>query len=152
MIKVQEEIFDPAALLEGFVAGARRAGAIVSFVGLVRPDNDGGNVARLELQHHPRLTETVISGIAADARDRFGLADHCIVHRYGALSPGEPIVFVAAAAPHRRAAFEAVDYMMDRLKTEAPFWKCEQRDDGRHWLEARSGDHTDAARWKVAGE
>lgn len=150
MIAVQNATFNPAALLAEFVAKAEGAGAIASFTGLVRAENDGAAVSNLELQHHPRLTEKVMMAIAGDAVTRFGLADLWVVHRYGALAPGEPIVFVAAAAGHRRAAFDAVDYVMDRLKTEAPFWKREQRDDGFRWLEARASDHADAGRWKLA--
>lgn len=147
MIEVQADPFDAAALLADFSAGAAGAGAIVSFTGLVRDHNDGAAVSRLELQYHPRLTGQVIAGIATDAVARFELTDVAIVHRHGALVPGEAILFVAAAAPHRRAAFDAVDYMMDRLKTEAPFWKREQRSDGAHWLEARDSDRADRRRW-----
>ena len=130
-----------------FLARAAGAGAIASFTGLVRGENDGAAVSGLELDHHPRLTEQAIAGIDADAVARFELTGIVIVHRHGALAPGEAIVFVAAAAPHRRAAFDAVDYVMDRLKTEAPFWKREQRSDGAHWLEARDSDRKARARW-----
>lgn len=147
MIAVQAEPFDAAALLADFSARAGGAGAIASFTGLVRSENDGAAVSGLELDHHPRLTEQAMAGIGADAVARFALADIAIVHRHGALAPGEAIVFVAAAAPHRRAAFDAVDYVMDRLKTEAPFWKREQRGDGAHWLEARASDQKARARW-----
>jgi molybdopterin synthase catalytic subunit len=147
MIRVLAEPFDVAALLADFSARAVGAGAIVSFTGLVRGENDGAAVSGLELDHHPRLTERALTGIGADAVVRFGLTDIAIVHRHGALMPGEAIVFVAAAAPHRRAAFDAVDYVMDRLKTEAPFWKREQRGDGAHWLEARDSDQEARARW-----
>src|SRR6185503_2907596 len=147
MIAVQAEPFDAAALLADFSARAGGAGAIASFTGLVRSENDGAAVSGLELDHHPRLTQRTLAGIEADAVARFALTDIFIVHRHGALAPGEAIVFVAAAAPHRRAAFEAVDYVMERLKTEAPFWKCEQRGDGAHWLEARDSDREARARW-----
>lgn len=147
MIAVQAEPFDSAQLLADFSARAAGAGAIASFVGLVRGENDGAQVCGLELDHHPRLTEQVIAGIEADAVARFALTDVAIVHRHGALVPGEAIVFVAASAPHRRAAFDAVDYVMDRLKTEAPFWKREQRSDGEHWLDARDSDRKARARW-----
>jgi molybdopterin synthase catalytic subunit len=149
MIAVQAEPFDPAALLSDFTAGAGGAGAIVSFTGLVRGANDGAPVSGLDLDHHPRLTERALAGIGADAAGRFALSGVCIVHRHGALAPGEAIVFVAAAAPHRRAAFDGVDYMMDRLKTEAPFWKRELRPDGAQWLEARASDHEDRRRWEA---
>ena len=149
MIAVQAEPFDAAALLADFSARAAGAGAVASFTGLVRNENDGAAVTELELDHHPRLTERAIAGIGADAVARFALKDVAIVHRYGALIPGETIVFVAAAAAHRRAAFDAVDYVMDRLKTDVPFWKREQRSDGAHWLEARDGDHADRRRWEA---
>lgn len=148
MIAVQAEPFDAAALLADFSARAAGAGAIASFTGLVRSENDGAAVSSLELDHHPRLTEQALAGIEADAVARFELTDVAIVHRHGALAPGEAIVFVVAAAPHRRAAFNAVDYVMDRLKTEAPFWKREQRSDGVHWLEARASDYADRSRWE----
>jgi len=147
MISVQAEPFDAAALLADFSGRAAGAGAIASFTGLVRSENDGAVVSGLELDHHPRLTERAIAGIESDAVARFTLTDILIVHRHGALAPGESIVFVAAAAPHRRAAFDAVDYVMDRLKTEAPFWKRERRGDGAHWLEARDSDRKARARW-----
>ncbi|HMG47960.1 MAG TPA: molybdenum cofactor biosynthesis protein MoaE [Allosphingosinicella sp.] len=147
MIAVQAEPFDAAALLADFAARAAGAGAIASFTGLVRSENDGAAVSGLELDHHPRLTEQAMAGIGADAVARFELTEIAIVHRHGTLAPGEAIVFVAAAAPHRRAAFDAVDYVMDRLKTEAPFWKREQRSDGAHWLEARDSDRKARARW-----
>ena len=147
MISVQADPFDAAALLADFSARAAGAGAVATFTGLVRGANDGAAVSGLELDHHPRLTERAIAGIGADAVARFALQDVAIVHRFGALMPGEAIVFVAAAAPHRAAALDAVDYVMDRLKTEAPFWKREQRDDGAHWLEARDSDHEARRRW-----
>jgi molybdopterin synthase catalytic subunit len=147
MIAVQADPFDAAARLADCSARAAGAGAVATFTGLVRGENDGEAVSGLELDHHPRLTERAIAGIGADAVARFALQDVAIVHRFGALMPGEAIVFVAAAAPHRAAAFDAVDYVMDRLKTEAPFWKREQRDDGAHWLEARDSDHEARRRW-----
>jgi molybdopterin synthase catalytic subunit len=147
MIAVQAEPFDATVLLADFSTRVAGAGAIASFTGLVRNENDGAAVVGLELDHHPRLTAQAIAGIHADAVARFALIDMLIVHRHGALVPGDTIVFVAAAAHHRRAAFDAVDYVMDRLKTEAPFWKREQRGDGAHWLEARDSDHEDRSRW-----
>ena len=147
MIRVQTEPFDTARLLADFGGQAAGAGAIASFTGLVRSENDGATVSGLELDHHPRLTERALAGIGADAVARFELTEIAIVHRHGALAPGEAIVFVAAAAVHRRAAFDAVDYVMDRLKTDVPFWKREQRSDGAHWLDARDSDREARARW-----
>jgi molybdopterin synthase catalytic subunit len=119
---------------------------------LVRKETGGAAVRCLELDHHPRLTERALAGVEADAVARFELTEFAIVHRHGAVAPGEAIVFVAAAAAHRRAAFTAVDYAMDRLKTDVPFWKREQRSDGAHWLEARDSDHADRRRWETDGQ
>ena len=149
MIALRAEPFDPSALLADFSARAGGAGAIASFTGLVRNETDGATVLGLELDHHPRLAESALAEVGADAARRFGLVEIAIVHRHGALAPGEAIVFVAAAARHRRAAFDAVDYVMDRLKTDVPFWKREQRGDGAHWLEARDSDHADRRRWEA---
>ncbi|MCA1653733.1 MAG: molybdenum cofactor biosynthesis protein MoaE [Sphingomicrobium sp.] len=146
MILVTADPIDPAALLAGFSAEHPQAGAIVSFVGQVR----GGEATALHLDHHPRFTAKVIEQIASDARARFAIADCLVVHRHGDLLPGEPIVVVAAASDHRRAAFEAVDYLLDRLKTEAPLWKREQRASGAQWIEARPSDLADRARWEAA--
>jgi molybdopterin synthase catalytic subunit len=151
MIALQAEPFDASALLADLSARSAGAGAIASFLGLVRSENDGGAVLGLELDHHPRLTEQALADLEADAARRFELLEIAIVHRHGALAPGEAIVFVAAAAHHRRAAFDAVDYVMDRLKTDVPFWKRERRDDGAHWLEARPSDHEDRRRWETEG-
>jgi molybdopterin synthase catalytic subunit len=142
---ISAEPIDPAALLDSFTREVADAGAVASFTGLVRSDD--GAVSDLWLDHHPVLTEQVISEIAAETESRFGATVH-ITHRVGGVPAGEPIVFVAAAARHRRAAFEAVDYMMDRLKTDAPFWKREQRGDTAVWIEARPQDHLDRARWE----
>jgi molybdopterin synthase catalytic subunit len=147
MIRVQAEPFDAGAELAAFVAAAAGAGAVASFVGLVRPESAGEIVSGLELEHYPAFTERAVAAIGEDARMRFGLSGLLIVHRCGAIAPGEPIVFVAAAAAHRRAAFDAVDYMMDRLKTEAPFWKREHGADGPRWIEPRDSDLEDKARW-----
>jgi molybdopterin synthase catalytic subunit len=145
MIRIGAEPFEPAAELAAFTARVPGAGAIASFTGLVR--GESGRVYGLDLDHYPALTEGAVAAIGDEARARFGLDGLVIVHRHGALAPGEPIVFVAAAAAHRRAAFEAVDYMMDRLKTEAPFWKREHGPDGSRWIEARDADLRDRARW-----
>jgi molybdopterin synthase catalytic subunit len=148
MISVQAEAFDPGVEHARLARACPQAGAIASFVGLVRPASAGDSVNLLELEHHPTFTLKVIEAIAADCRARFELLGLAIVHRYGSLEPGEPIVFVATAAPHRRAALDAVDYLMDRLKTEAPFWKREHGPGGARWIEARPEDHSDRARWE----
>ena len=146
MIRVHEEIFDPGAELDRFTRAQSDAGTIVSFLGVVRSEAQA--VTRLELQHYPGFTEREIAKIAADAQRSFAIAEPLIIHRFGTLLPGEPIVLVAAASRHRREAFNAADYLMDRLKTEAPFWKREIGPDGARWIEARSEDHHDRNRWE----
>ncbi|CAA9524234.1 MAG: Molybdopterin synthase catalytic subunit MoaE [uncultured Sphingomonadaceae bacterium] len=147
MIRVQEEPFDASAELARLAERAPSAGAVAAFIGLVRPASGEDAVTRLELQHHPRFTLQTVEAIGEDGRRRFGLQAMTIIHRYGILDPGEAIVFVAAAAEHRRAAFDAVDYLMDRLKTEAAFWKREHGSAGARWIEARADDHADRRRW-----
>jgi molybdopterin synthase catalytic subunit len=137
--------FEPERELAGF--SAEGAGAVVSFTGLARGETwDGAKVNGLYLDHHPRLTEKSLRDIAASA-ERFGVDAVRIVHRCGAIAPGEAIVFVAAAARHRRAAFEAVDCLMDALKTDAVFWKREDGVDGARWIEPTEADRADRARW-----
>ena len=147
MISVQTEPFDPGALLTRFSAGRTDAGGIVSFTGVARAATDGKAVATLELDAFPGFTDTVIAQMADEARARFAVQDLMVVHRYGPIAPGEAIVFVACAAEHRRAAFEAADFLMDKLKTQAPFWKKESGPDGERWIEPREPDYQDAARW-----
>lgn len=139
------EPIDPAALLAAFKRRAEGVGAIVSFTGVVRGE-DG--VSELWFDHHSTLTEASIAAIAADTRARVAVDDLLIVHRIGGVGAGEAVVFVAAAAGHRRAAFDAVDQAMDRLKTDAILWKRETRPDGTRWVEARDQDHADRARWE----
>ena len=149
MIALAPDPIDPASLLAAFIAEAAGAGAIASFTGLVRDAHDGQPVEALWLDHHERITEQVIVEIGDTTRARFALTALAIVHRVGAVAAGQAVVFVAAAAPHRRAAFDAVDFIMDRLKTDAPLWKRETRSDGDHWIEARPDDHRDRARWEA---
>lgn len=143
-IRVQPDDFDPG--LEIAQLGAQ-AGAVVSFTGLVRADNFGDRLISMTLEHFPGMTERELERIANEARARWELLGVTIVHRYGELKPGEKIVLVVTAASHRRAAFEAAEYLMDYLKTSAPFWKQELRQSGEHWIEARSSDDDAAARW-----
>jgi molybdopterin synthase catalytic subunit len=140
--------FDPADRLARFTAGAAGAGAIVSFTGLARgTGQDGRLLDALVLETYRGVTLASMEAIVADAGRRFAISHADVVHRYGSIAPGEPIVFVATAAAHRRAAFEAADYLMDRLKTDAVFWKREEGPDGSHWIEPTGADATDAARW-----
>ena len=139
---------DPQRELAALLAVATDEGAVVSFVGLARPsDAEGGAVDRLILDHHPRLTEKSLQEIASEARDRFAVSHVRVVHRCGDVPAGEAIVFAGAAARHRRAAFEAADYLMDRLKTDAMFWKKEVGEAGSTWIEPTEQDLSDRARW-----
>lgn len=148
MIGLATGSIDPPGLLAKFIDSAKGAGGIASFTGVVRSANEGGTVEQLWLDHHEQLTPAALERIASEATARFGLIDIHIVHRVGAVAPGQPIVFIAAAAPHRRAAFDAVDYAMDRIKTDAPLWKRETRDGADHWIESRPPDHAARARWE----
>ena len=148
MVRLEPEELRPAEELERFIATLAGDGAVVSFVGLARPaDATGEAVTGLFLDAYPGMTEKSLDAIAADALERFAVSAVHIVHRRGAVAPGAPIVFAAAAAPHRRTAFEAGDYLMDRLKTDAVFWKREQRLDGASWIEPSEADRADRARW-----
>ena len=141
-VLVQEHPFDQSALLDGFGQGS---GAVVTFTGLVR--GDGGLVA-LDIEHYPGMTERALTDHAQAASDRFGLTDALIVHRHGLLRVGEPIMMVATAARHRRAAFQAADFLMDWLKSRAPFWKREIGPGGPgDWVAARDDDEDALNRW-----
>lgn len=150
MIRVQAESFDAGALLTGFTApdapaGGAEAGAVATFLGRVR--DDGGQVQALTLEHYPGMTEKSLAALEAEARRRWPLADVLIVHRHGRLVPGDPIVFVATASSHRAAAFDACAFLVDWLKTKAPFWKLEEGPGGAHWVEAKASDDAAAAGW-----
>ena len=145
MITLTQEPFEPGALLTAFCAGRDETGAVASFTGLARAEK--GAALALELEAYPGFTDTAIVAFADDAKTRFGLQDYAIVHRVGRIAPGEAIVFVATAAVHRRAAFEACDFLMDYLKSRAPFWKKEHGPDGERWIEPTAQDTTDAQRW-----
>ena len=145
MVRLQAEPFDPGALLGGFCRDRLETGGVVSFTGLAR--GGAGAVTCLELEVYEGFTDQEIERMAAAARARFGLQDLMIVHRIGPIAPGEAIVFVATAATHRRAAFEAADHLMDYLKTRAPFWKKEHGPDGARWIEPSERDQADARRW-----
>jgi molybdopterin synthase catalytic subunit len=140
MIRVQPEDFDPGAELERLRAlTGGQAGAVVSFTGLVRDLNEGAAIQRMTLEHYPGMTEKALEKITAEARERWDLLATLIIHRVGALTPNERIVFVAAASAHRKQAFRACEFMIDALKTQAPFWKREQTPGGERWVEAREG-------------
>lgn len=142
------EPFDPASLLKDFNDALSGAGAVVSFTGHARPTTKGGApLEALVLESYRGVTHASMEAIAADAAARFDISECMVVHRAGRISPGEAIVFVATASAHRRAAFEAADYLMDRLKTEAVFWKREEGSDGASWIEPSARDHEAANRW-----
>ena len=143
-VRLTETGFSPADELDVFARAHDASGAIASFTGQVRP---GGGVLALELTHYAPLTLPGMEKIAQEAQNRFTLEGLLALHRVGKMLPGEPIVMVAAAAAHRRGAIQAVDFMMDHLKSAAWFWKREQRSDGWHWISPRSVDHADLARW-----
>ena len=145
MIRVQREDFDIGAEIARLKAGRSDIGAIVTFTGTVR-DQDGA-VAAMTLEHYPGMTEAELARIEAEACARFALQASLIVHRYGTLKPGDNIVLVATASEHREAAFEAARFLMDYLKTRAPFWKREDGPSGTRWVEAEAGDETATARW-----
>lgn len=148
MIRVQSEPFDPHAEAAAFQKGRSDAGALATFVGSVRDSAHGAEVAALELEHYSGFTEKQIAAIEADACARFDVIDTLVIHRFGRMLPGEAIVFVAALSKHRREALQAVDYLMDRLKTDAPFWKKEHRPAGAEWIEPRSDDRAARAKWE----
>ena len=143
-VRVQREDFDLGAELAGLRAGRTDVGALVSFTGLVR---DGGGLESLELEHYPGMTEKALEEIEAEAHRRWTLEATLIVHRYGRLEAGDRIVLVAVGSPHRDAAFEACEFLVDWLKTKAPFWKLEETPAGEQWVEAHEGDDAAAARW-----
>lgn len=144
-VAVQSAPFDPGAEVSAFTAGVRGAGAVVSFTGLVR--DEGGKLSAMEIEHYPGMTETAISGIAAEAAARWSLADVLVIHRHGRLIPGEAIMMVATAAPHRGDAFAAAEFLMDYLKSRAPFWKKEIGADGAEWVAAKVSDEDALKRW-----
>lgn len=143
-IRVTDAVFSPGAVLDGFAQGRTDIGAIVSFTGVVR---DTGGVARMEIEHYPGMTEKAIRAHAADAAERFGLDACLVIHRYGTMRPGDHIMMVATAARHRVAAFEAAEYLMDYLKSRAPFWKKEFTKDGAEWVAAKAEDEDALKRW-----
>jgi molybdopterin synthase catalytic subunit len=144
-IRLTEAPFDPGVELTAFAAGRTETGAMATFTGIARAE--AGATAILELEAYPGFTEAEIGKIADQARGRWALHDLMIIHRVGRIAPGEPIVFVATAAGHRRAAFEACDFLMDYLKSKAPFWKKEHGPDGPRWIEPTAQDHADRERW-----
>lgn len=152
MISITETPFDPVHALRDFTTSSKGAGGIVSFTGHVRGEAKAGPIETLYLEAYAPMTEQGIEAAAAEANARWPLIDLVIIHRIGEMTPGDPIVFVAASAIHRRAAFEATDFLMDYLKTKAIFWKKETGPNGARWIEPRPEDYSDSARWAKNGE
>ena len=149
MLRISSATLDSAALLKAFEQDVGNAGGIVSFSGRVRSEAQAGKVTGLHLQAYSPMTETGIEAAMSEARQRWPLTHSLVAHRIGDMVPGDTIVFVATASKHRRAAFEAADFLMDYLKTEAVFWKKETTPSGDLWIEPRSDDYADAARWSA---
>jgi len=147
-IAVQREDFDGGAEARALARGNPKVGALASFVGLVRDLNDGAAVGAMTLEHYPGMTEKAIAAIVEEARGRWEVIDCTVIHRVGELRPGDQIVLVAVASGHRGDAFAACEFIMDYLKTRAPFWKKEQTPEGARWVEARAGDERAAERWQ----
>ena len=146
-ISVQQQDFDVEALSRALIGPRKDIGAVVSFTGRVRDRSEAQNLLALELEHYPAMTEKALQEIAEQARQRWDIDDLAIVHRFGRLAVGEAIVAVVVISAHRRDAFEACEFLMDYLKTRAPFWKKEITTDGEAWVEARHSDDEAAARW-----
>lgn len=147
MIRVQREDFDAGAEMAALTAGNHRIGGLAVFVGLVRDMVGEEALGAMTLEHYPGMTEKMLERIEAEANERWPLEASLIVHRTGRLEPGQQIVLVAAASQHRQAAFEACQFLIDWLKTKAPFWKLEETESGPKWVEARAGDDQAAKRW-----
>jgi molybdopterin synthase catalytic subunit len=151
-VSVRREDFDIAAEIDRLTAADREIGAVVSFTGLVREMSGRRALDGMELEHWPGMTERALAEIVAEARARWPLQGVRVIHRHGPLAPGDRIVLVLAASRHRRAAFEAAEFLMDYLKTRAPFWKKETGPDGAVWVDARETDDAAALRWRRAAE
>jgi molybdopterin synthase catalytic subunit len=146
-VRIQHEDFDVGREIARLRAGNPEIGAIASFVGVVRDVNDGESVAELTLEHYPGMTEKALEQIIEDARGRWEVIDVLVIHRIGTMKPTDQIVLVVVTSAHRGAAFAACEFLMDYLKTRAPFWKKERTPEGNRWVDARTSDAAAAARW-----
>ena len=151
MIRVQREDFDAGAEMAALTRGNTGIGGLAAFVGLVRDMAGGEAVAAMTLEHYPGMTEKQLTAVEAEACARWPLAASLVIHRYGRLEPGDRIVLVATASAHRAAALESCHFLIDWLKTRAPFWKREDTADGGRWVAARAADDSAAARWAPSG-
>ncbi len=147
-ISVQNEAFDLSEEVASLYRANPKVGAVASFLGLVRDSNAGQGVSAMTLEHYPGMTERALARIVEDAQARWEILDVCVIHRVGPLSPTDPIVLVAVASSHRGEAFAACEFIMDFLKTRAPFWKKEATPEGEKWVDARESDEHAAARWQ----
>lgn len=150
-VRVQRQDFDLGAEVAALRAGNSKVGAVAAFVGLVREFGQGAPVAALTLEHYPGMTEASLEEICVQARARWDLLDTLVIHRVGELQAQDQIVLVAVSSVHRGEAFAACEFLIDHLKTRAPFWKKERTAQGEHWVEARSSDDEAAARWDAPG-
>ena len=150
-IRVQTEPFDLNAEVAALHQANPKVGAVAAFLGLVRDINEGQGVATMTLEHYPGMTEKSLEKIVAEAKERWALLDATVIHRVGILQPTDPIVLVAVASSHRQDAFAACAFIMDYLKTQAPFWKKETTPEGERWVDARDSDEAAAARWSKEG-
>jgi molybdopterin synthase catalytic subunit len=146
-VRVQSEDFDTGRELESLTRGRTDVGAVASFTGLVRASNDGSSVSGMTLEHYPGMTEKALEEICSQARARWDLIDTLVIHRVGPLEPGDRIVLVGVSSAHRGDAFAACEFIMDYLKTRAPFWKREDTPEGSRWVEARASDEEAAGNW-----
>lgn len=146
-IRVQAELFDLAAEVRALHEHNPKVGAVASFLGLVRDISEGSGVSTMTLEHYPGMTEKSLEKITQDAFERWQLLDATVIHRVGTLNPTEPIVLVAVASSHRGDAFAACEFIMDHLKTQAPFWKKEFTEDGERWVDAKESDDAATQRW-----
>jgi len=151
-IRIQVNPIDPAAEQDGLRRGQPQVGALVSFLGLMRDLNEGDNVSGMTLEHYPGMTERALAQIADEARRRWPIEGLRILHRVGRLKPEDPIVLVAVTSRHRGDAFRACEFIIDYLKTDAPFWKKEHTEAGERWVEARETDTTAKARWRAEAD
>ena len=147
-IRLQRENFDPAAEAAALTHGRTDIGALVTFTGICRGAESGEPIAALTLEHYPGMAEAEIARHVEEAEKRWPLLGVTVIHRYGRIAPGENIVLVVTASSHREAAFAAAEFLMDYLKTRAPFWKLEERESGSNWVEARESDDERASRWR----
>ncbi len=148
LVRVQTEDIDSGREIESLTRGRADVGAVASFIGLVRDANDGSAVSGMTLEHYPGMTEKALEDICAQAHSRWDLIDTLVIHRVGPLRPGDRIVLVGVSSAHRGEAFAACEFLMDYLKTRAPFWKREDTPQGPRWVEARTSDDSAAERWK----